>query len=132
MGIEPFLISSAVDCVQAQRLARRLCKDCKEPYTPSLEALEKVEFPLDNGEAPTLYRPKGCAKCNQTGYKGRVGLYEVMLVSETIERLTVEKATAEQIKTVAVEEGMKTLRDDGFAKVKLGVTSIEEVMRVVV
>lgn len=132
MGIEPFLISSAVDCVQAQRLARRLCKDCKEPYTPSLEALEKIDFPLDNGEAPTLYRPKGCAKCNQTGYKGRVGVYEVMLISETIERLTVEKATAEQIKSVAIEEGMKTLRDDGFAKIKLGVTSIEEVMRVVV
>lgn len=132
MGIEPFLISSAVDCVQAQRLTRKLCKECKEPYTPSIEALNKIDFPLDNGEAPTLYRPKGCAKCNQTGYKGRIGLYEVMLTSETIERLTVEKATAEQIKTVAIEEGMKTLRDDGFEKIRLGITSIEEVMRVVV
>lgn len=132
MGIEPFLISSAVDCVQAQRLARRLCKECKESYTPSIEVLQKIDFPLDNGEPPTLYRPKGCPKCNNTGYKGRMGIYEVMTVSETIERLTVEKATAEQIKSVAIQEGMKTLREDGFAKVKLGLTSIEEVMRVVV
>lgn len=131
MGIPPFLISSAIDCVQAQRLARRLCSNCKEPYSPPEEALEKLQFPLE-GETPTLYRPRGCKKCNKTGYKGRLGLYEVMLVSEKIERLTVEQATAEEIKKAAITEGMKTLLDDGFAKVKLGLTSIEEVMRVVV
>ncbi len=132
MGIEPFLVASAIDCVQAQRLARRLCSECKEPYQPSRKALEEIGFPFDeSGEIPTLYRPKGCPKCNNTGYKGRMGVYEVMLMSETIERLTVEKATAEQIKKVAIEEGMKTLRMDGFEKVKMGLTSIEELLRVV-
>jgi type IV pilus assembly protein PilB len=132
MGIEPFLVASAIDCVQAQRLARRLCSDCKEPYQPSRKALEEIGFPLgEDEEVPTLYRPKGCPKCNKTGYKGRMGIYEVMLVSETIERLAVEKATAEQIKKVAIEEGMRTLRMDGFEKVKMGLTSIEELLRVV-
>jgi type IV pilus assembly protein PilB len=132
MGIEPFLVASAIDCVQAQRLARRLCAECKEPYQPSRKALEEIGFPLEDDEIPTLYRPKGCSKCNGTGYKGRIGIYEVMLVSETIERLAVEKATAEQIKKVALEEGMRTLRMDGFEKVRMGITSIEEVLRVVV
>jgi type IV pilus assembly protein PilB len=132
MGIEPFLVASAIDCVQAQRLARRLCAECKEPYKPTKKALEEIGFPLEDGEIPTLYRPKGCSKCNGTGYKGRIGIYEVMLVSETIERLAVEKATAEQIKKVALEEGMRTLRMDGFEKVRMGITSIEEVLRVVV
>lgn len=132
MGIEPFLISSAIDCVQAQRLARRLCSDCKEAYTPSKQALVDIGFEVEGEELPTLYRPKGCSKCNGTGYKGRCGLYEVMLMSEQIERLTCERASSEELKKVAVEEGMKTLRQDGLEKVRLGTTSIEEVMRVVV
>ncbi len=132
MGIEPFLVASAIDCVQAQRLARRLCAECKEPYKTSKKALEEIGFPLEDDEIPPLYRSKGCPKCNGTGYKGRIGVYEVMSVSETIERLAVEKATAEQIKKVALEEGMRTLRMDGFEKVRMGITSIEEVLRVVV
>lgn len=132
MGIEPFLISSAVDCVQAQRLARKLCSECKESYTPSKQALVDAGFELDGDEVPTLYRAKGCPKCNGTGYKGRMGIYEVMLASESIERLTVERAPAERIKAAAVEGGMLTLRQDGLEKVKQGITSIEEVMRVVV
>lgn len=132
MGIEPFLISSAIDCVQAQRLARRLCKGCKEAYKPSRQSLLDIDFPLDGDEIPTFYRPKGCAKCNGTGYKGRCGIYEVMVMSEQLERLTVARASAEEIKKAAIQEGMQTLRDDGLAKVKLGTTSIEEVMRVVV
>ncbi len=132
MGIEPFLISSAIDCVQAQRLARRLCSSCKEEYKPSKQALLDAGFPLNGDEVPTLYRAKGCTKCNGTGYKGRCGIYEVMVMSEQLERLTVARASAEEIKRAAIEEGMKTLRDDGLEKVRLGVTSIEEVMRVVV
>lgn len=133
MGIEPFLVASAIDCVQAQRLTRRLCPDCKEPYQLSRQALEEIGFPLEEGEEiPELYRAKGCQKCSGTGYRGRIGVYEVMPVSETIERLTVENATAEQIKKVAIEEGMRTLRQDGFEKVRIGLTSIEEVLRVVV
>lgn len=132
MGIEPFLTSSAVDCIQAQRLARKLCSDCKEAYTPPRKSLEDIGFPLPDSEVPTLYRAKGCSKCNETGYKGRIGIYEVMLMSETIEKLTVDRATADEIKKVAISEGMNTLRDDGFAKVLKGITSIEEIMRVIV
>jgi len=132
MGIEPFLTSSAVDCVIAQRLARKLCKSCKESYTPSLKSLQDVGFPLTGNEVPTIFKAGGCSKCNNTGYKGRIGVYEVMLVSESIERLTVERATAEEIKKTAISEGMKTLKTDGFEKVLRGATSIEEVMRVIV
>ncbi|MEW6188693.1 MAG: ATPase, T2SS/T4P/T4SS family [Actinomycetota bacterium] len=133
MGVEPFLTSSAVDCIVAQRLARRLCSHCKEPYTPDPKILRDVGFPLNGDKGvPTLYRPGGCGKCDGTGYKGRIGVFEVMLVNETIERLTVEKASAEEIRRVAIAEGMKTLRQDGFEKVRLGITSIEEIIRVIV
>lgn len=130
MGIEPFLIASSIDCVQAQRLARRLCPKCKESYTADAELVEAMG--VESDEPLTLYRPKGCPKCNNTGYKGRVGLYEVMLMSEAIEKLTVERATAEEIKRVAIEEGMLTLREDGISKVVQGHTSYEEILRVVV
>lgn len=132
MGIEPFLVASAVDCVQAQRLARRLCTECKEPYKPPKKWLDEIGFPYEEDEIPTLYRAKGCPKCNNTGYKGRVGLYEVMLVTEEIEKLTIKKASADEIRKVAIAQGMRTLREDGFLKAKMGITSIEEVLRVVV
>lgn len=132
MGIEPFLVASAVDCVQAQRLARRLCSECKEPFTPPKNWLDEIGFRFEEGETQTLYQAKGCPKCNNTGYKGRIGVYEVMQVSEEIEKLTVKKAPADEIRKIAVNQGMRTLREDGFLKAKLGVTSIEEVLRVVV
>ena len=132
MGIEPFLTASAVTLVVAQRLARRLCPDCKEPYKPEEAALDRVGFPYEPGQPPTLYRARGCRKCNNIGYRGRMGVHEVMTISESIERLTVENASADKIKREAVAEGMLTLRDDGFEKVKMGLTSIEEILRVVV
>jgi type IV pilus assembly protein PilB len=133
MGIEPFLVGSALDCVLAQRLARRLCEKCKEPYQPSPDQLEAARFPWHDGEdLPTLYRPGGCTACSKTGYRGRLALHEVMLVSEEIERLAVERASAVAIGHVARDEGMSTLRDDGMAKVRAGVTSLEEILRVVV
>ncbi len=132
MGVEPFLTSSAVDCIVAQRLARRLCRDCREEYEPERAALEKVGFPLEGTQIPKLYRAKGCKKCNNTGYRGRVGVYEALLVSEKVERLTVDRATADVINKVAVEEGMVTLRQDGFEKVRQGMTSMEEIVRVLV
>jgi type IV pilus assembly protein PilB len=132
MGIEPFLTASAITAVLAQRLGRRLCTACKEEYLPSEEALERVNFPFEPGNVPKLYRAKGCAKCNGIGYKGRMGIHEVLKMDETLERMCVENASADEIKRQAIADGMLTLRDDGFAKVKLGVTSIEEVMRVVV
>jgi type IV pilus assembly protein PilB len=133
MGIEPFLVGSALDAVLAQRLARRLCPKCKESYTPTPEFLVASRFPWQDGEPmPELFRPVGCSACAKTGYKGRLALHEVMVVSEEIERLAVEKASATVIETVAKEQGMKTLRDDGLAKVLAGVTSLEEILRVVV
>jgi len=133
MGIEPFLVGSALDCVLAQRLARRLCPKCKQAYTPTRQFLADARFPWSVDEAlPTLYRPIGCSACSKTGYKGRLALHEVMAVSEEIERLAVEHASALVISKVALEQGMITLRNDGLTKVKAGHTSIEEILRVVV
>ena len=132
MGIEPFLVGSALDCVLAQRLARRLCSSCKEEYKPTPETLLAAHFPWDPaGPVPKLFRPKGCAKCAGTGYRGRVALHEVMQVTETIERMAVERATTAEITSAARADGMQSLRLDGMAKVLGGVTSLDEVLRVV-
>jgi type IV pilus assembly protein PilB len=133
MGIEPFLVASAIDCVLAQRLARRLCPKCKEPYTPEAAELEAVGFPLDpDDDWPTLYRPVGCSACGHTGYKGRTALHEIMKVTEDVERLVTERSSSEEIAKVARAQGMVTLRQDGMWKVRTGLTSIEEILRVVV
>jgi type IV pilus assembly protein PilB len=133
MGIEPFLVSSALDCIVAQRLARRLCGKCKEEYKPTEEELLNAMFPFDSDkDLPTLYWPVGCTACGKTGYRGRMALHEVMTVTEEIERLVAEKASSEEIAKVAIDQGMKTLREDGMWKVSQGLTSIEEVLRVVV
>jgi type IV pilus assembly protein PilB len=135
MGIEPFLTASAVDCVLAQRLARKLCDACREPFKPTQEMLRRNDFPpeaCEDWQNVTLYKPVGCARCNGTGYKGRLGLYEVMLVTEAIERLTVERKSADEIGRVAQAEGMKSLREDGIDKVLAGRTTIEEIARVIV
>jgi type IV pilus assembly protein PilB len=139
MDVETFLVASAIDAVVAQRLARILCERCKEAYRPEEVELQQAGFAEDQwadvGEvfrAPDNREIKNdCKACSGTGFRGRMGLYEVMLRSEEIERLTVERASADAIRTVAIEQGMKTLRDDGLAKVRAGITSIEEVARVV-
>jgi type IV pilus assembly protein PilB len=131
MGVEPFLVSSAVDCILGQRLARRLCSDCKEEYSPPKVLLLDAGYTEDN-LPERLFRPKGCKKCGGTGYRGRMGVHEVLLMSEEISRLTVEAATADEIKKVAVAQGMMTLRLDGLEKVRMGQTSIEEITRVIV
>jgi type IV pilus assembly protein PilB len=133
MGIEPFLVASALDAVLAQRLARRLCSRCREAYKPTREELMTARFPLgEDEEVPELFRPVGCSSCGQTGYKGRLALHEVMTVTEEVERLVVEKASSEDVGRLAREQGMTTLRDDGMEKVRSGETSIEEILRVVV
>ncbi|MHB9112713.1 MAG: GspE/PulE family protein [Thermoleophilia bacterium] len=133
MGIEPFLTASAIECIMAQRLARKLCTSCKEPYQPTDEALRQNGFPQEvMGKDITLYRAAGCPRCNKTGYKGRLGIYEVMIVSEAIERLTVERKSADEISRVAQAEGMLSLREDGIDKVIKGVTSMEEIGRVII
>jgi type IV pilus assembly protein PilB len=135
MGVEPFLTASAVDCVIAQRLVRRLCEYCREDYRPTQEMLQRLEFPdeaVENWKDITLFRANGCTRCNTTGYKGRVGIYEIMPVTEALERLIVERKSADEIGRVAHAEGMSTLREDGIQRVLEGVTSIEEISRVIV
>jgi type IV pilus assembly protein PilB len=132
MEVETFLVASAIDCVVAQRLARVLCDKCKEPYVP--EHAELLEAGFEEAAIPEikeLFRPGGCSYCSTTGYRGRVGLYEVMPVTEEIERLTVERASSDAIRVVALEQGMHTLRSDGLRKALEGATSIEEIARVV-
>ncbi len=131
MGVEPFLVSSAVDCILAQRLARRLCPECKTEWTPKKQVLIDAGYPEDN-LPERVFKAVGCKKCGNTGYRGRMGVHEVMLVSEEISRLTVDEATSEEIKRVAILEGMLTLRQDGLEKVRTGATSIEEIVRVIV
>jgi type IV pilus assembly protein PilB len=132
MGIEPFLVGSALDAVVAQRLARRLCAKCCEPYLPTETELIAARFPWVPGEQiPELFRPVGCVACSRTGYRGRVALHEVMRVTEDIERLAVSRSSSAEIGAVARQQGMITLRDDGWHKVALGQTSVEEILRVV-
>ena len=134
MGVESFLVSSAINCVLAQRLVRKLCTNCKVPYEPDPEVLKTLRFPIDASDSDLiLYKSNenGCVKCSGTGYKGRIGIYEVMPMSDAIQRLTVQESSATIIMNQAIKEGLLTMRDDGFAKVKMGMSSIEEVMRVV-
>jgi type IV pilus assembly protein PilB len=115
MGIEPFLVASAIDCVVAQRLARKLCEQCKVP----------------SADAPGTFEPEGCVRCGGTGYKGRVGLFEVMKITSEMHHLIVERASVERMTELAIEQGMRRLREDGMDKVRAGITSVAEIARVV-
>jgi type IV pilus assembly protein PilB len=133
MGIEPFLVGSSIDSVMAQRLARRLCAWCRESYEPSAAELEAARWPYEMiGTPANLWRPVGCRSCASTGYRGRVALHEVMPMSEEIERLAVERASAHEIQRVAIAQGMDLLRVDGLRKVASGDTSLAEVLRVAI
>jgi type IV pilus assembly protein PilB len=131
MGIEPFLVGTAVNLIQAQRLVRRICKECKVDVTEELAAQALVEagFAPDEVAGLRIHRGRGCAACNGTGYKGRVGLYEVMEISEAIRDLIMVGATAVEVKRKALEEGMLTLRMSGLEKIRNGVTTLDEVCR---
>ena len=132
MGIEPFLVGSALDAVVAQRLCRSLCERCREPYQPDAAELVRIGFPWADGQqVPTLMRAAGCGPCSYTGYRGRMALHEVMTVTEEISRLAVARASTDEVARVAREQGMTTLKADGWLKVVQGRTSIEEVLRVV-
>ncbi|MFN8035977.1 MAG: ATPase, T2SS/T4P/T4SS family [Acidimicrobiia bacterium] len=133
MGVEPFLVTSSLDCIVAQRLARRLCDRCREPYQPSEAELVQAGWPPEqlDGEWPTLHRAVGCSGCGRTGFRGRFALHEILLLSEEIERAIIERRSTEDIKKLAVMQGMLTLREDGFRKVAAGLTSLEEIFRVV-
>jgi type IV pilus assembly protein PilB len=132
MDVETFLVASAIDAVVAQRLARKLCERCRAGYRPEQAELAAAGYPdWLWPEIPELFKAQGCAACANTGYRGRIGLYEVMQMSEEIERLTVERSSAETIRAVAVQQGMMTLREDGLEKARMGITSLDEVARVV-
>jgi type IV pilus assembly protein PilB len=133
MDIEPFLVGSALDSVVAQRLARRLCDRCRESYQSSANDLVALGVGYDPQlqAPPPLFRPVGCQACSNTGYRGRVAIHEVMTVTEEIERLAVARASSSEIGRMAVQQGMTTLRQDGWAKAQMGIISIDEIFRVV-
>ena len=129
MGVEPFLVSSTVEAVMAQRLVRTLCPQCKEPYTPAPEELP-ADFPVEALADVALYRPVGCRTCRHVGYRGRLGLFELLVTTERIRDLSHARASTWEITKAAIEEGMRTVREDGWRKVLDGRTTIEEVQRV--
>ncbi len=129
MGIEPFLISSAVILILAQRLVRKICVECREPIKVHPQLLIDLGVPPDEVKTFPVYKGRGCPICNHTGYKGRVGLYEVMPVKEEIKELILSRASTSEIKKEAIRLGMKTLRQSGIIKIRDGLTTIEEVLR---
>jgi type IV pilus assembly protein PilB len=129
MGIEPFLVATSVNLIQAQRLIRRVCVECKEAVPTPAEALVEIGFTAEEAREVKIYKGRGCAKCNNTGYKGRVGLYEVMEITDDIRELILIGASALELRKRAVENGMLTLRSSGLVKIRNGVTTIEEVVR---
>ncbi len=135
MGVEPFLVGSAIDCIVAQRLARRLCQRCKEAYRPEHAELASLGWDFETlggtGSDFHLYRSKGCGACGGTGYHGRFAVHEVLQVSEEIERLIVERGHTDEIRKIAIGQGMLTLRQAGMVEVAEGMTSVEEILRVI-
>jgi type IV pilus assembly protein PilB len=129
MGIEPFLVATSVNLIQAQRLIRRICNDCKREESMPPEALIEVGFSADEASKLKTYKGKGCATCNNTGYKGRIGLYEVMEVTDDIRELILIGASALELRKKAIDDGMITLRESGLHKIRNGLTTLEEVVR---
>ena len=127
MGVEPFLVSSSVEGILAQRLVRTICPHCREEYKPDRDALPQ-DFVIDKGQV--LYRGVGCRECRQIGYRGRIGIYELMLINDELRELIVQRASAGRIRQVAMQHGLRLLRQDGWDKVLAGHTTCEEVLRV--
>jgi len=130
MGVEPFLLSSSINAILAQRLVRIICTNCKEEYIAEMEELERIGLTREESNGGKVYRGRGCAKCHQTGYKGRRGIFELLLMSREMKSLVLQTSDANQIKEHAVKNGMITLQRDGAMKVLEGITTIEEVFRV--
>jgi len=130
MGIEPFLVASSVEALVAQRLIRSLCPHCKRPWPVDRPFLESLSFPMDKLPTGTICEPAGCEECRGTGYIGRTGIYEILVVTDAIRQMVVDRQSAADIKQYALANGMHTLRMDGWRKVLAGVTTLEEVIRV--
>jgi general secretion pathway protein E/type IV pilus assembly protein PilB len=131
MGIEPFLVSSTVEGVMAQRLVRTICAECKEPFEPQPSDLP-LDYPgvAEKNYPQVLWRGKGCRKCHQSGFRGRTGIHELLLNTDAMKELIVQRTNANQLRIEAMKNGMITLRQDGWKKVALGITTIDEVARV--
>lgn len=133
MNVEPFLVASSVEGVLAQRLVRRICPHCKEPYRPPdaiWDYLVSQSFVTDDGKEPILWRGRGCDECRFTGYRGRTGIFELLVMDDNLRALVLRKASSHEIREAAMEKGMRTLYQDGMLKVSLGITTVEEVERV--
>lgn len=130
MGVEPYLAASAIEAVVGQRLVRKFCEACRRPVGPDIAFLREIAFPVERLKDAVIYQPGACEKCRSTGFHGRLGIFEVLQASDPIRSLVVGRSSTNDIKQKAVAEGMTTLRDDGWAKVLDGVTSVEEVLRV--
>ena len=129
MGVEPFLVASTVEAVMAQRLVRRLCDDCKAEFRPQADDLPN-DFPLEQLSGSELFQPVGCRQCRQSGYSGRMGIYELLVTTDNVRQLAHDRVSTWKLKAAAVQEGMRTLRDDGWCKVLKGKTSVDEILRV--
>ena len=127
MGVEPFLITSTLNAVLAQRLVRRLCQSCREPFTPNQAMLDALEVDHTVETIHTLYRPVGCPACGHTGFRGRIAVLELLIVDEATERLVLARAEARDIQAAA---GLKTMLEDGLEKAREGLTTLDEVLRV--
>jgi type II secretory ATPase GspE/PulE/Tfp pilus assembly ATPase PilB-like protein len=133
MGIEPFLVSSSVEGIVAQRLIRRLCPACRKPVEIDelkKDILRKEGFPIQELETHTIYEPGGCDECRGSGFKGRTGIYEILIVDDHIRPLIIDRASASEIMHAAKQRGLRTLREDGWRKVLRGMTTVEEILRV--
>jgi type II secretory ATPase GspE/PulE/Tfp pilus assembly ATPase PilB-like protein len=130
MGVEPFLVSSSLECVIAQRLVRLICPECKLPVKSKDEILKNLKDVKFDAKRIEIYEPRGCEACRFTGYKGRTGIYEILTISEPIRELILNRASAQQIKQKAISQGMRTLYQDGIQKVLKGLTTLSEVIRV--
>ena len=131
MGVEPFLCASSVIGVLAQRLSRSICPNCKEAYTPPIESIKRFGLSAFTDSEITFYKGRGCDHCKMTGYRGRKGIFEVLVISDRVRGLILQRASTAEIRQAAMEEGMKAMQDDGLRKVLDGTTSIEECLRVV-
>ena len=129
MDIDPYLVATSVILVAAQRLVRRICSNCKEEVQMTPTALVNIGFPEEEAGSVKIYAGRGCNKCNNTGYKGRIGLYEVMPISPDVKELIFAHATASELRSKAIQEGMITLRQSGLTKIRQGVTTMEEVFK---
>ncbi|MDP2942282.1 MAG: ATPase, T2SS/T4P/T4SS family, partial [Candidatus Omnitrophota bacterium] len=130
MGIKPYLVSSTVQAIMAQRLVRKICENCKESYTPTKEELSAMELKPEEAKTAKLFRGRGCKECLHTGYKGRIGIFELLMNNDEIREMIVKKTPSTEIREAARRAGMKLLREDGIIKVLEGITTLAEVVRI--